>query len=283
VPAIVVALAIVYLLAGWWFVAPVSDNGEPMHVNFELIVTLMTPPIALAICSLYDRDRLLPGWSGTQRIVTVAIGCGMAALWVGMAWRLNRPAGTHGSLPLHFDYDITLEHELRQALNPRIPDGHCYSYGRRVAVYVDGGFEPEFVMAATGCPVLNGDRWRGLLGENDPDALGRLSLIPVKSGPPFRVVDIAPCADPPGATSRLAWAGHASTVELSWAPAAGAASYVIEAGSAAGLSDLARLTTHAATSITASRVASGTYFTRVRARNLCGVGGASNEVVVQVQ
>jgi len=39
-------------------------------------------------------------------------------------------------------------------------------------------------MAATGCPVVNGDRWRGLLGVNDPDALGRLSTIPVPSGRP---------------------------------------------------------------------------------------------------
>lgn len=283
VPAIVVALAMVYLLAGWWFVAPVSDNGEPMHVNFELILTLMTPPIAIALCSLYDREHLLAGWSGAQRIVTVALGCAIAAVWLDMAWRLGVPAGTRGGLPLHFDYDITLEGKLRQRLNPRIPDGHCYSYRRRFAVYVDGGFEPEFVMAATGCPVVNGDRWRGLLGQNDPDAVGHLSTIPVPSGPPFRVVDIAPCTDPPGATSRLATTANASTVELAWAPAAGAASYVIEVGSASGLSDVAHLTTHAATSFTASQVKSGTYFSRVRAKNLCGFGAPSNEVTVRVQ
>jgi hypothetical protein len=283
VPAIVVALAIVYLLAGWWVVAPVSDNGEPMHVNFELIVTLMTPPIGIALCSLFDRDHLLPGWSGAQRVVTIVLGCAIAALWAVMGWRLNARAGTDGGFPLRFDYDIALEGTLRQVLNPRIPDGHCYSYRRRVAVYVDGGFEPEFVMAATGCPVLNGERWRGLLGENDPDALGRRSTIPVRSGPAFRVIDVTPCTDPPGETRRLTIAPNASTVELAWTPAAGAASYVIEVGSASGLSDIAHLKTHAATVLTASHVVSGRYFARVRAKNLCGIGAPSNEVSVVVQ
>ncbi len=138
-------------------------------------------------------------------------------------------------------------------------------------------------MAATGCPVLNGERWRGRLGENDPDALAHLSTISVRSGPPFRVVDVAPCTDPPGATNRLAAAVGESTVQLTWAPAAGAASYVVDVGSASGLSDVGQLTTHAATSLTASDVKTGTYFTRVRARNLCGVGAASNEVTVRVQ
>jgi hypothetical protein len=254
-----------------------------MHVNFELIVTLMTPPIGIALCSLFDRDHLLPGWSGVQRVVTVALGCAIAALWAVMGWRLNTRAGTDGGFPLHFDYDIALEDTLRHVLNPRIPGGHCYSYGRRYAIYVDGGFEPEFVMAATGCPVLNGERWRGLLGENDPDALGRLSTIPVASGSAFRVIDVAPCTDPPGATRRLVAAPHASTVELTWTPAAGAASYVIEVGSASGLSDIAHLKTHAATTLTASRVVSGRYFARVHARNLCGVGAPSNEVTVLIQ
>jgi hypothetical protein len=282
-PAIVLALAMVYLLVGWWFVVPVSTNGDPMHVNFDLIVTLMTPPLAIAICRLYDRDDLLPRWSGAHRVVTVAIGCAIAALWGGMAWRLTTQTANHGGLPLHFDYDIALETRLRQVLHPRIPDGHCFSYGRRFAVYVDGGFEPDFGMAATGCPVLNGDRWRGRLGENDSDALAHLSTISVPSGPPFRVVDVTPCSDPPGATNRLATAASESTVQLTWEPAAGAASYVIEVGSASGLSDIGRLTTHAATSLTASEVKTGTYFTRVRARNLCGVGAASNEVIVRVQ
>jgi hypothetical protein len=283
VPAIVAALAIVYVLAGWWLVAPVSTNGEPMHVNFELIVTLMTAPIAIALCSLFDGDRRLAAWSRAQKIAGAAVGCAIAALWVSLAWRLNTRAGSEGGLPLHFDYDIAREAPLRQRLDGRIPDGHCYSYGRRFAVYVDGGFEPEFVMAATGCPVLNGDRWRGLLGDNDSDALGRVSTIPVRSGPPFRVVDITPCSDPPGATGRLTADSHASTVELAWTAAAGAASYVIEVGSASGLSDIAHLTTHSATSYTASRVAGGTYFTRVRAKNLCGSGAPSNEVIVLVR
>jgi predicted nicotinamide N-methyase len=81
----------------------------------------------------------------------------------------------------------------------------------------------------------------------------------------------------------LTIAPNASTVELAWTPAAGAASYVIEVGSASGLSDIAHLKTHAATVLTASHVVSGRYFARVRAKNLCGIGAPSNEVSVVVQ
>ena len=78
---------------------------------------------------------------------------------------------------------------------------------------------------------------------------------------------------------------NGSTVTLFWIAAAGApTSYVLEAGSFAGGANVAVSDTGtAATSLTASNVGAGTYFVRVRARNACGTGGASNEAAVVVR
>lgn len=75
-----------------------------------------------------------------------------------------------------------------------------------------------------------------------------------------------------------------STVTLTWSPSSGAASYVLEAGSASGASNLAVLDTGNANAMfVASGVGAGTYFVRIRATNLCGTSGPSNETIVRVQ
>ncbi|MBI3399998.1 MAG: fibronectin type III domain-containing protein [Acidobacteria bacterium] len=60
-------------------------------------------------------------------------------------------------------------------------------------------------------------------------------------------------------------------------------SYVLEAGSASGLSNLAVLSiSDGRTSFTASNVANGTYYVRVKAQNAAGTSPPSNEVTVIV-
>lgn len=70
-------------------------------------------------------------------------------------------------------------------------------------------------------------------------------------------------------------------VLLEWGPANAAVDYLIEVGSQSGLSDLL------VTSLTGSRILTSaprdTYFVRLWPRNECGLGRASNEIVVQVQ
>jgi hypothetical protein len=89
----------------------------------------------------------------------------------------------------------------------------------------------------------------------------------------------------PGTPIGLAAAISGRTVSLTWTPGAGdsATSYLLEAGSASGQSDLAAFDTGSAIpTLTATDVPPGVYFVRVRARNASGTSAPSNEVVASV-
>jgi predicted phage tail protein len=77
-----------------------------------------------------------------------------------------------------------------------------------------------------------------------------------------------------------------SVATLSWIAPAGDAEdaptgYVVEAGSASGLTNLATVPLGNVTSFQAVNVPSGVYYVRVRAVNELGVGVASDEIVLQ--
>jgi len=96
----------------------------------------------------------------------------------------------------------------------------------------------------------------------------------------------APCASAPNAPSGLAASAVGATVTLLWsAPIGGCppTGYVIEAGSAPGLANLANENTGTTvTSFTAGGVGNGTYYVRVRAANPIGLSAASNEATLIV-
>ena len=82
----------------------------------------------------------------------------------------------------------------------------------------------------------------------------------------------------PGAPRQIQMTVVGSTVSLAWSPGAAPAplGYVIEAGSAPGLSDLGRFPVGGATQVAAA-VAAGSYALRVRAIGASGEGPASSE------
>lgn len=91
----------------------------------------------------------------------------------------------------------------------------------------------------------------------------------------------APALTPPGPPGGLATSSSGSSVSLTWnAPSSGgaAAAYIIEAGSAPGLLNLATFSTGStATAFSTSGVSAGTYYVRVRATNAAGTSIVSNE------
>ena len=99
------------------------------------------------------------------------------------------------------------------------------------------------------------------------------------------VVGSTACTAAPNAPAGFAIAANGSTLTLTWsAPSGGcaASSYLLQAGSSAGSSDLANSNVGAGTSYIASGVGAGTYYVRVRAVNAFGQSSGSNEVVVTV-
>jgi len=103
----------------------------------------------------------------------------------------------------------------------------------------------------------------------------------------FEVVELGwrgsavPSCAVPASPSPFGVSQSGAFVALAWAAATGADDYIIEVGSAPGLSNILVQALGATTSI--STVAPpGRYFARMRGRNACGAGAASNEIVVTI-
>ena len=101
-------------------------------------------------------------------------------------------------------------------------------------------------------------------------------------GPASVTQQLTVICPPPGTPGTPATSVSGTTATLSWAGVAGASQYQVEVGTAAGASNV---TTRAvvATSTQISGLPAGVYFTRIRATNACGTGGASGEAIFTVQ
>jgi len=116
-----------------------------------------------------------------------------------------------------------------------------------------------------------------------PQFLAGITFVPAPP-PPVRLDAIA-CDEPPGAPGTPATvANHGGTVTVQWSAALGhPAVYVLEIGRAPGSTDSIREVRDLAhLSFTAWRVQPGTYYVRVRAKNKCGDGPPSPELIVTV-
>jgi hypothetical protein len=97
-------------------------------------------------------------------------------------------------------------------------------------------------------------------------------------------MDAPVCSAAASAPTDVSFAVDGSTVWLTWTPADRAVSYVVEAGSAPGLSNIAYIETQSDAAIyTSYGVDPGTYHVRIRAKNECGAASEpSSDVVIQV-
>jgi hypothetical protein len=119
------------------------------------------------------------------------------------------------------------------------------------------------------------------------DCLGGSQSASCYSGGRLVAEDVSGAlATSPGSPRNLVASASGSSVTLSWvAPNGGdpMTAYVIEAGSAPGLANLAAFSTgNTLTIFHASGIGAGTYYVRVRAANAFGSSAASNEAVLVV-
>ena len=98
-------------------------------------------------------------------------------------------------------------------------------------------------------------------------------------GPPSNEVVVTISCPPPPPTSGSR-GGSGNTVILNWNAVPGATSYLLEAGSAIGLANLAQITVTSPT-LTAT-APNGIYYVRVRSVNACGIGPPTPDVIITV-
>jgi len=110
--------------------------------------------------------------------------------------------------------------------------------------------------------------------------LGAGGVSPVSSEV---ILDLPALAAPPAAPATLTGAVTAGVVTLQWQAAAGnPTTYVVEAGTAPGLTNLAVFATGHLDTRLAAAPPPGTYVVRVRAANAFGTSGPSNEITLVV-
>jgi predicted phage tail protein len=98
------------------------------------------------------------------------------------------------------------------------------------------------------------------------------------------MVVVNPICVAPGSPGNLIAVVAGSTVTLTWNGGTNASSYVLEAGTASGQTNVVVADLGSpSTTVTASGVAVGRYFVRLRSTNACGTSGPSNEAVVDVR
>jgi hypothetical protein len=105
-------------------------------------------------------------------------------------------------------------------------------------------------------------------------------------GPPSNeiVVRVGSCAGAPGAPTNLSAQVTGNQVVLLWNAAGGngASTFVVEAGSGPGLSNIVVFDTGSAATTLSAVAPNGVYYVRIRGRNPCGTGSVSNEIIVNV-
>jgi hypothetical protein len=100
---------------------------------------------------------------------------------------------------------------------------------------------------------------------------------------PELVIDVGSPPTAPPAPADLTWSiPSPGTVQLAWAPVSNATDYVVEAGSASGLTNLFNGSVGNNTVVSA-QVPAGRYYVRVRARNTVSSGVPSEEVIVDIR
>jgi len=302
---------------------PITVNGGgavTSGIDFDLTILTGPPAAPFGLRAFVDDDTVLIAWeppatgpAHTGYILEAGPAPGTTAITAsvptspyqvsgvvpGRYFLRVRAVNSSGPGPATDDLEVIVP-----AYGPSAPLGppsapFAWMSGRRLTLTWGGpaaGAEPTgyLVEAGTAAGLANlGSALvtgRFLTFDPVPDGFYFLRVRAVRgsdlSAPSVEVMlNVGNVPAPPGAPTGLAFTIDGTTVNLTWTvPDEGApTSYILEAGSAPGLSDLVRQDTGtAATTLAYANAPPGTYYVRVRAVNGLGAGVSSNEVVVTV-
>jgi hypothetical protein len=296
---------------------PVASGAPTTGIDFALAQAAGVPAAPVALRSANDAAGIRFSWSaaqsgapaasfrleagfapGTTALTIPVTGTSYVASGVPPGRFYLRVRGVNAAGPGPASAELVLTVGAGGLAAPGAPQSvDATMVGRRLVLWwwppIDGGTPSDYVVeagSATGLtniatlpvgaraftydPVPNGFyflrvRSRNAAGVSAPSA----EVMVVAGG----------VASPPGFVLDPSAVVNGSTVTLGWvAPPGVVTGYVIEAGSAPGLSNLAVLPVGNITSISFPGIPPGTYYVRVRAENGLGRGVASREVVIVV-
>jgi hypothetical protein len=144
-----------------------------------------------------------------------------------------------------------------------------------------GGFPPIGLILApngalSGTPSAAVTNYSFRVCAVDATGVNRCSTVTITTAPRETCTTVA---TPTGLTA----VANGSTVTVSWNRSPGATSYMLEAGTAPGTSNVFNGDVGDVNSLTAPGVPAGTYYLRVRARNACGTSPLSSDVPLTIQ
>lgn len=246
-------------------VGSAEGRADVAMLTAGLATELIVPDVRPGV--YFVRVRAVDAWgpgapSDSRRVVMTSQG------------RCDAPVTAPALLTPHVD-GSTVTLTWAHTSDGGVPTSYLVGVGRMpgtldVAVIDTGSTEPHYQTAAA-----NGTYYVRVAGRN---ACG--------VGAPSNMVTVTVASPVPGPPPGLgASVGAARRVTLTWgAPSLGAApaSYVVEAGSASGQSDVATIPTGGAARTLTVTAAPGTYYVRVRGVTGAGPGPASGEIVVHV-
>jgi hypothetical protein len=242
---------------------PIAPSALPQDISFRIIV-----PVDFDGDGRPDIVQLGDGGPGPSpsgvfigyrtflnRTVLPGPPVGLTATSAGSAVTLTWQAPTSGGPPLSY--------VIEAGAVPGAADLANFSTGNALTAFGTGGVPSGtyFVRART------------TTAQGMSAASNEVRLV-VGSG----------CGTAPGAPG-TPWVATNSggTVVLTWAPATRSpTSYVVEAGSGPGLSNITTADVGNVTTLSATGVATGRYYVRVRARNACGASPPSGELTLVV-
>jgi hypothetical protein len=167
------------LIIVWTIIAPTPNagGGEPVQSNIVILSWTLTIIVWLLLVVLFEVS--------VHKSFHVILSCILCLIWINFLSSKKYP-----NIPqMNQEVSITAAQEIRSTAKTQIPGGNCYGFEKHYSLFIKNLPPNDFVSAATGCPLINGEKWRGYLGSNDPLSLSKKTYLNIE-GKLWKVVKL---------------------------------------------------------------------------------------------